>query len=369
VRNNPLVLMITALLAIGACAVVDAASGRAETTGSLGDADAARSDAQAAQADLDQHKADMDAKKADMDARKADMDAQKADLDAQLATARAQLEEAAHQVAEISAKMSKPYMDDFMAFSTEGPPRAVIGVQLDTNSGNDGARIQEVSPGGPAAEAGLRVGDVIVSVNGNDVKGGKSVRQVLHQMSKVDPDSKVKLTVIRDGKPREFVVTARPGAGYYGGLHVPNPPLPPIPPMPPSSRGDTYRRFWDPTFASSVVIRGLGDLELVSLTPQLGSYFGTDKGVLVVRAPKEDSFKLEDGDVILAIDGREPTSGSHATRILSSYQPGEKVSLKVMRQHKTVSIQTTLPDPRGAGPMRESDRKVRLNHKDVSSTT
>ena len=32
-------------------------------------------------------------------------------------------------------------------------------------------------------------------------------------------------------------------------------------------------------------------------------------------------------EVILAIDGREPTSGSHATRILSSYQPGEKISL------------------------------------------
>ena len=108
-------------------------------------------------------------------------------------------------------------------------------------------------------------------------------------------------------------------------------------------------------------IRGpLGEMELVSLTPQLGRYFGTDKGVLVVRAPKD--FKLEDGDVILAIDGRAPTSGSHATRILGSYQPGEKIAIKVMRQQKTVNVDTTLPErgppgTRGARDMKGSAAK------------
>jgi len=48
--------------------------------------------------------------------------------------------------------------------------------------------------------------------------------------------------------------------------------------------------------------------------------------------------------VILSIDGREPTSGSHATRILSSYQPGEKVTLRIVRQHKTLELQATLPE-------------------------
>ena len=48
------------------------------------------------------------------------------------------------------------------------------------------------------------------------------------------------------------------------------------------------------------------DMELATLTPQLGSYFGTEKGVLVVRAPKEPGFPLEDGDVILAIEAASP---------------------------------------------------------------
>ena len=68
-----------------------------------------------------------------------------------------------------------------------------------------------------------------------------------------------------------------------------------------------------------------------------------DKGVLVVRAPADGALKLEDGDVILAIDGREPTSGSHATRILGSYQPGEKITLRIVRQTRSTRRSRELP--------------------------
>ncbi len=91
----------------------------------------------------------------------------------------------------------------------------------------------------------------------------------------------------------------------------------------------------------------LSNMELATLTPQLGKYFGTDKGVLVVRAPPDGALKLEDGDVILAIDSREPKSGSHATRILGSYQPGEKIMLRIVRQHKALQLETTVPEPSG----------------------
>ena len=87
----------------------------------------------------------------------------------------------------------------------------------------------------------------------------------------------------------------------------------------------------------------LADMELATLSPRLGNYFGTDKGVLVVRAPAEGALKLQDGDVILSIDGREPTSGQHATRILTSYQPGEKIELRIIRERKHLDIATTMP--------------------------
>ena len=360
-NNRSTLITAAALLAVGCAAAMRASAWEAPFV-MTATAETTDMDEAVAKAESDRATAESDAAKAEADQDKAEADRDKVEreLEAKLAAAQKKLEEATREIAELSVRMSKPLMDNFMLFGMEGPPRAVIGVQLDPNSGKDGARIQEVSPGGPAADAGLHVGDVIVAVNGTDVKGHEPARQVVHLMRDVEPDGKVKVRVMRDGKSQDFVVTARHSAAF-AHIHVPRPPRPPgAPDMP----------FGDYAFQAPVIIAGpLGDMELATLTPQLGRYFGTDKGVLVVRAPKEAGFKLEDGDVILAIDGREPTSGSHATRILSSYQPGEKIAIKVMRDRKAMSIETTLPDRlagRGAG----GDGKVRLiRHHESDATT
>ena len=248
-----------------------------------------------------------------------------ADIDAQLEAARKKLEQAAHEVARLSEQMSGRLIDQVMPFVETG--HAIIGVQLDPAAGPAGARVREVSPGGPAAEAGIRPGDVIVALNGQAISGAEPARQVVRIMRDVKPDSRVNVRVMRDGKPREFVLTARPRPEFFATFHG----LPDLGTLP-QLRGDFMFH------------RPFGDMELATLTPRLGSYFGSDKGVLVVRAGADGPLKLEDGDVILVIDGREPTSGSHATRILGSYQPGEKVSLRILRQHKTLDVESVIPD-------------------------
>jgi S1-C subfamily serine protease len=239
------------------------------------------------------------------------------------------LEEAAHEVAVLSSQLGGPLVERFATFDG-GFGRAIIGVQLDPSSGKDGARVVSVSPGGPAADAGIRAGDVIVAVNGTTVTGDDATRQVVKVIRDIKPESKVNVRVKRDGKTQDVTVVARPGPGimsFGDGL----------PQMPEMLQVAPAKPFF--------MIQGpLSNMELVTLTPQLGKYFGTDKGVLVVRAPPDSALKLEDGDVILAIDGREPSSGSHATRILGSYQPGEKLSLKIVRQRKTIDLETTVPE-------------------------
>jgi hypothetical protein len=94
----------------------------------------------------------------------------------------------------------------------------------------------------------------------------------------------------------------------------------------------------------SFVHNEFNGLELASITPKLGAYFGASDGVLVVSAPENDSLKLEDGDVIQAIDGRKPSDGAHALRILRSYKSGEKLSLAVLRQRKPVTLAVTMPE-------------------------
>ncbi|HEX3843879.1 MAG TPA: PDZ domain-containing protein [Steroidobacteraceae bacterium] len=87
----------------------------------------------------------------------------------------------------------------------------------------------------------------------------------------------------------------------------------------------------------------VGTMQLTTLTPQLGRYFGTNRGVLVVRAPTHGILALQDGDVILSIGGRTPASPSQTIRILTSYDPGEKIRLVILREHHRLDISATLP--------------------------
>jgi len=86
------------------------------------------------------------------------------------------------------------------------------------------------------------------------------------------------------------------------------------------------------------------DLDLVTLNPDLGDYFGTKDGVLVIKAPADSGLPLKSGDVILSIGGRKPTSPSHAMRILRSYDAGETVTIDIMRHQKRSTLSWTVPD-------------------------
>src|SRR5437762_1321166 len=100
-----------------------------------------------------------------------------------------------------------------------------------------------------------------------------------------------------------------------------------------------------------------GDLELVNLNPDLGEYFGTKEGVLVVKAPGDSSLPVRSGDVILSIAGRKPTSPSHAMRILHSYEAGETVSLDIVRKQKRMTVTWKVPTREERTLMRHHERE------------
>jgi membrane-associated protease RseP (regulator of RpoE activity) len=271
-------------------------------------------------------------------ARQARDAAQQAALQARLDAARQRLEVAAQQLAALSAQMYGPMAQHFEALG--GPPRALIGVQLAPEGGAGGARVREVSPGGPAEQAGVRAGDTILAVNGTDVRGKASARRVVELLHDLKPGDKVSLRISRDGKVRDLTVTARPGMDDLFlampralGLQLPDLP---------DFKGLS-------AWGGPVIIAGpVADMELAKLTPALGRYFGKNSGVLVVRAPPDGALGLQDGDVILSIDGRKPIDSSHVIRILGSYDPGEKMTIEVLRLHRKVSVATTIPARSGA---------------------
>lgn len=66
-----------------------------------------------------------------------------------------------------------------------------------------GALVAEAQPGTPAAEAGIKSGDTIVSVNGEKVDAPKDV---IRRIGNMKPGEEVKLGVIRDGKDKSFTL-------------------------------------------------------------------------------------------------------------------------------------------------------------------
>lgn len=258
-----------------------------------------------------------------------------ASLDERLADAQRRLEDAAREVAQLSGEAAGPGALRQFEYFLPGPRRAMLGVNLGASESNGGGvRVEGVSPGGPAAEAGVKPGDVIVAVQAKPVTTG---RELVRAMEAVEPGDKVELGLKRDGKPVKLTVEARPlDPTFLVGMPG-VPAVPPLPALPALAAmpfdGDLH---W--------LLEDWGDAEFVTMTPGLGHYFGADKGVLVARAPADASLGLKDGDVIVSIGGREPQDGRHAMRILRSYQPGESVEFRILRDHRTQTLTAKVPE-------------------------
>ena len=79
-----------------------------------------------------------------------------------------------------------------------------LGVALgDATGGQDGAVAQEVTPGSPAARAGLQPGDVVVSIDGKAVQDRSELVAAIRGHK---PGDKVSLVVVRGGN--ETTITA-----------------------------------------------------------------------------------------------------------------------------------------------------------------
>lgn len=261
-------------------------------------------------------------------------------LEKRLADAQRRLEDAAREVAELSGEAAGAGAHREFEVLLRGPRRAMLGVNLGGAEPNGGGvRVEGVSPGGPAAEAGVKAGDVIVAIEAKPVTTG---RDLVKAMEAIEPGQQVALELRRAGKSVKLAVEARPldreflagPGGMAHGMAALAMPLPAMPPMHGIAPGG------DPHW----LLEEWGDAEFVTVTPGLGRYFGTDQGVLVARAPQDATLGLQDGDVIIAIGGREPQNGRHAMRILRSYQPGEAVELKILRDRRAQTLKAKVPE-------------------------
>lgn len=173
-----------------------------------------------------------------------------------------------------------------------------------------GALVSKVEPGGPAEKAGIRSGDVILSVDGEEIVQMTVLPSVIATKK---PGSKVTIEIWRDGKPAQLDVVI----GTFEQDKVAS-----VQPQPQAAADK------------------LG-LAVRELTPEEARRMNGEKGLFVERAEGPAAAAgLRRGDVILAI-GSTPVSSVEQLVELSK-QAGKTVALLVQRdnQRTYVPLQT-----------------------------
>ena len=82
-----------------------------------------------------------------------------------------------------------------------------IGITVQVREDGEGIDVTQVTAGGPAQEAGILAGDVLIAVEGQSI-AGKTLSEVSAQI-KGEAGTEVKLTVLREGQELEFSVERR----------------------------------------------------------------------------------------------------------------------------------------------------------------
>jgi S1-C subfamily serine protease len=214
-----------------------------------------------------------------------------------------------------------------------------------------GVLVSQVSSGTPADKAGLQGSKSEITIDGQQVPVGGDVIVAIDDQPVLKMDDviayladsttvgqKVKLTILRDGKQQDVNVTleARPA--------------------PQTAQSSTTA----PSQASSKAWLGITGGTLTSDVTQEMNLNSDQTGVLVVEvqpgSPADNAgLKGSDhnatiggqtvpvgGDVIIAIDGTQIGSMGDLGTIMQNYNPGDQVTLTILRDGKQLDLSVTL---------------------------
>jgi len=277
--------------------------------------------------------------------------------------------------------------------------RAVIGVILG-DSNDQGVRVLGVSPDGPAERAGIRQGDLIVSVMGKPLaahEGAKAGHVLLEVMENVKPGDELEITVNRDGSKDEqtfkVVAEAREPVTWTSMIRLPSTPLAPdapvivehieVPPIDEAALAEKMaqlekelgeRRIFIDKHAEELAevaseswafefenLSELGEeamlganvwfgmpmtsgLKFAQVNKELGAYFKTDHGVLVLEAKPDNDMQMQAGDVILEVGEEQVERPADVMRALRKLEPGTPLKVEIMRNRKAKTLDIVIPE-------------------------
>jgi serine protease Do len=181
----------------------------------------------------------------------------------------------------------------------------------------EGALIARVVPGGPGDQAGLKVGDVILSYEGQELPLSSALPPMV---GSTDPGTTVSLKVLREGKTVTIKVVVGTLENEQGGAPESEPPAR-------SDRG-----------VQGIVVRALSKEEreraqIVSggvLVTEIHEGAGRDAGLLA-------------GDILLTIAGSEIDSAERLAEVVARLTPGRSVPMLVQRRGQPTFLALEVP--------------------------
>lgn len=181
-----------------------------------------------------------------------------------------------------------------------------------------GALVSGTEPGGPAAKAGLKSGDVVISINGNAVKDS---RDLARKIAGITPNTAVKVAYVRDGKAQTANVT--PG----------------------QLQDQTTRRAAPPEGQGSE--RGLPTGRLGIAVAPASRVMGIGvQGLAVLRIDPSGTAAeagLTQGDVILKVGPQEMQSPQDLTRVLDEAARHNKQHVLALVRRDDHNVFVALP--------------------------
>jgi serine protease Do len=202
--------------------------------------------------------------------------------------------------------------------------RGSIGVTLEAQASPDlfrvygasqGAFVRTVQKGSPAADAGLKEGDVIVSLNGKPIAKSDDLVNVV---AETPVGSKATLGLVRDGKRTDVPVMI----GDRAQIYAENPLVAGPRPGGGSSRGESSESMF------GIYVRNLEPADIED------SGFPEKSGVLVTRVDPTsfgDDIGLAPNDVVTEINRQPVKTVADLQRIQATLKPGMSVAFRALR--------------------------------------
>jgi membrane-associated protease RseP (regulator of RpoE activity) len=203
-----------------------------------------------------------------------------------------------------------------------------------------GVEVTMVDQDAPAGKAGVREGDVIMSLNGTPME---SVEQLRRMIREIPPGRTVTLGILRNGRS----MTLKAQLANRQRMYALTPALPEMPGEPvhvevPNIEIPAMPAFDIPAFDVIVHSASRGGMMVENLTPQLGDYFGVKngQGVLVRSVEKNSPAEragLRAGDVVIKVGEHRIADTSDWRNAMRVHRSGT-VPLSILRDRKPQTL-------------------------------